>query len=56
MTQARLALAEIYIKLKEWDSVVLQLDEYLDEVPYAPNRVRIRSIRNAAAEKLISSQ
>jgi tetratricopeptide (TPR) repeat protein len=52
MINARLALADIYIQLKEWDSVVVQLDEYLDEVPYAPNRVRIRSVRNAAAEKL----
>ena len=51
---ARLALAEIYIKLKEWDNVVVQLDEYLDAVPYAANRVRIRSVRNAAAEKLAS--
>jgi len=56
MILARLALADIYIKLKEWDSVVIQLDEYLEEVPYAQNRVRIRTIRNAAAEKLISSQ
>jgi len=54
MINSRLALAEIYIRLKEWDSVVLQLDEYLDEVPYAPNRVRIRSVRNAAAEKLVT--
>ena len=55
LNTARLALAEIYIHLKEWDNVVVQLDEYLDEVPYAPNRVRIRSVRNAAAEKLTSS-
>jgi tetratricopeptide (TPR) repeat protein len=54
MILARLALAEIYIQLKEWDGVVVQLDEYLDEVPYAQNRVRIRSVRNAAAEKLVS--
>ena len=54
LISSRLALAEIYIKLKEWDSVVLELDEYLDEVPYAANRVRIRSVRNAAAERLIT--
>jgi tetratricopeptide (TPR) repeat protein len=52
MIAARLALAEIYIQLKEWDSVVVQLDEYLDEVPFASNRTRIRAVRNAAAEKL----
>jgi tetratricopeptide (TPR) repeat protein len=52
MITARLALADIYIQLREWDSVVVQLDQYLDEVPYAANRVRIRSVRNAAVEKL----
>jgi tetratricopeptide (TPR) repeat protein len=55
MISARLALAEIYIQLKEWDGVVVQLDEYLDEVPFAPNRVRIRAVRDAAAQKLASS-
>jgi len=54
MIASRLALAEIYIKLKEWDSVVLQLDQYLQELPYSPNRVRIRSVRNAAAERLVA--
>jgi tetratricopeptide (TPR) repeat protein len=55
MIAARLALAEIYVQLKEWDGVVVQLDEYLAEVPYAMNRVRIRSVRNAAAERLVKS-
>jgi len=54
MIVARLALAEIYIRLKEWDNVVVQLDEYLGEFPLAPNRTRIRSVRNAAAERLTS--
>jgi tetratricopeptide (TPR) repeat protein len=54
MIAARLALAEIYIQLKEWDSVVVQLDEYLEDVPFAPNRTRIRAVRNAASEKLTS--
>lgn len=55
MIGARLALAEIYIQLKEWDGVVVQLDEYLETFPFAPNRTRIRSVRDAAAEKLASS-
>jgi Tfp pilus assembly protein PilF len=55
MIRARLALAEIYIRLKEWDGVVVQLDEYLDQYPFAPNRARVRSVRNAAAERLTSS-
>jgi hypothetical protein len=55
MITARLALAEIYIQLKEWDGVVAQLDEYLEEVPLALNRVRVRSVRDAAARKLADS-
>ena len=49
---AHLALADMYIRLQEWDNVVVQIDEYLEEVPFAPNRVKIRSVRNAALEKL----
>jgi tetratricopeptide (TPR) repeat protein len=52
MIMARLALADIYIRLQEWDGVVRQLDEYLETFPFAPNRVRVRSVRNAAAQKL----
>ncbi|HET9216619.1 MAG TPA: tetratricopeptide repeat protein [Terriglobia bacterium] len=55
MIVARLALAEIYVKLQEWDGVVAQLDEYLDEFPMAPNRVRVRAARDAAAERLAGS-
>lgn len=55
MIAARLVLAEIYLRLKEWDGVVVQLDDYLEQLPFAPNRARIRSVRTAAAEKLTSS-
>lgn len=55
MIAARLALAEIYIKLKEWDGVVVQLNEYLDDFPMAPNRLRVRAVRDAAAERLAGS-
>jgi len=56
MIGARLALAEIYIKLQEWDGVVAQLDQYLDDFPLAPNRVRVRAIRDSAAGRLASSK
>ena len=52
---ARLVLADIHMRLKEWDGVVVQLDDYLDEYPLASNRIRVRSVRNAAAEKLAKS-
>jgi hypothetical protein len=52
MPVAHLALADIYVHLYEWDSVVVQLDEYLESVPYASNRARIRIVRSLALEKL----
>jgi tetratricopeptide (TPR) repeat protein len=55
MTVAHLALADIYIHLYEWDSVVVQLDEYLEAAPLASNRARIRLARSLALEKLGSS-
>ena len=55
MAIARLVLADIHMRLKEWDGVVVQLDDYLDEYPLASNRIRVRSVRNAAAEKLAKS-
>mgnify|MGYP003575405530 CR=1 FL=1 len=55
MIPAHLALADIYIRLQEWDSVVVQLDEYLERVPFASNRVQIRAVREAALEKLGAS-
>jgi tetratricopeptide (TPR) repeat protein len=54
MTVAHLALADIYVHLFEWDSVVVQLDEYLEAAPYASNRARIRIARSLALEKLES--
>jgi tetratricopeptide (TPR) repeat protein len=49
---SRLALADVYVRIKEWDNVVDQLDRYLRAVPYGANGVSIRSIRDEAAEKL----
>jgi tetratricopeptide (TPR) repeat protein len=49
---SRLALADIYVRIKEWDNVVDQLDRYLRAVPYGANGVSIRSMRDEAAQKL----
>ena len=55
MAPAHLALADIYVTLREWDGVVVQLDRYLESVPFAPNRARVRAARNAALERLEAS-
>ena len=55
MVPAHLALADIYVRLREWDGVVVQLDRYLESVPFAPNRARVRAARNAAFERLEAS-
>lgn len=52
LVRSRLALADIYVRIKEWDNVVDQLDRYLRAVPYGANGVLIRSIRDEAAQKL----
>jgi tetratricopeptide (TPR) repeat protein len=49
---ARLALANVYIRMLEWDSVVEQLDAYLKSNPWANNRDQIRQARQMAIEKL----
>jgi len=52
MKPARLALADIYVRLQEWDSVVVQLEAYLKEVPFATNRKTILHVRDVAVQNL----
>jgi tetratricopeptide (TPR) repeat protein len=54
MAFARLALANVYIRMKEWENVVLQLDAYLEENPFAANRSWVKEVRMEAADKLKS--
>lgn len=56
MPIAHLALADIYVHLDEWENVVVQLDEYLEAVPYSSNRTRIRVARSVALERLGSPE
>jgi len=49
---SRLALADIYVRIQEWENVVAQLDAYLEAVPFGASRRSIRSIRDDAAKKL----
>ena len=51
----RLAIANVHIRLQEWDAVVGQLDAYLRENPFARNRDLVREVRDSAA-KLQSPQ
>ena len=53
MILARLALADIYIRFQEWDSVVVQLDEYLERVPWLSNRVQIRAVRKSHSKNWV---
>jgi tetratricopeptide (TPR) repeat protein len=49
---ARLALANVYIRMQEWENVVLQLDAYLEENRFASNRPSVKEARAHAAQKL----
>jgi tetratricopeptide (TPR) repeat protein len=55
MLFARLALADVYIRIQEWDNVVVQLDAYLQRNPFGQNRELIRSVRDDAAKKAETS-
>jgi tetratricopeptide (TPR) repeat protein len=52
MRFVRLAIANVHIQLEEWDSVVVELDAYLRENPFARNRDEVRSVRAQAAKML----
>jgi Flp pilus assembly protein TadD len=49
---SRLALADIYVRIQEWENVLVELDAYLKAVPFGMNREVIRSVRNEVAKKL----
>jgi tetratricopeptide (TPR) repeat protein len=52
LPRAHLALADVYMRIQEWDNVVVQLDAYLEEAPFASNREWIRSVRNDTAKRV----
>ena len=49
---SRLALADIYFRIQEWENVVDQLNAYLQAVPFGSGLVAIRAMRDDAARKL----
>jgi Flp pilus assembly protein TadD len=52
LIHSHLALADIYVRIQEWENVVKELDAYLALAPPAPNRAAIRARRDEAARKL----
>ena len=42
---ARLALANVYVKMQEWSNVIVQLDKYLAEFPKSPVREQVLNMR-----------
>jgi predicted Zn-dependent protease len=48
---ARLALANVYIKMQEWSNAIAQLDAYLDADPRSPNRAEVEKVRASIAQR-----
>jgi tetratricopeptide (TPR) repeat protein len=45
LSDARLALANVYVKMQEWQNVIAQLDAYLFEFPKSPIREQVLTMR-----------
>ena len=43
---ARLALANVYLKMQEWSNVIAQLDAYLMDYPKSPIRDQVQTMRS----------
>jgi tetratricopeptide (TPR) repeat protein len=46
LSDARLALANVYVKMQEWSNVIGQLDAYLMENPRSPIREQVQNMRS----------
>jgi tetratricopeptide (TPR) repeat protein len=51
LAYARLALANVYMRLYEWPDALKQLDAYLEENPRAPGRAEIEATRTKIARR-----
>lgn len=56
MSFVRLAIANVHIRLQEWEAVIAQIDAYLRENPFARNRDQLREFRAGVVKKLEESQ
>jgi tetratricopeptide (TPR) repeat protein len=52
MASARLMLANLYIRLQNWQNALLNLDMYLSENPKAPDRVQVQETRAKVAQRI----
>jgi Flp pilus assembly protein TadD len=52
LAHARLALANVYVKMEEWPEALAQLDAFLRENPKAPERAQVESVRAKIARRL----
>jgi predicted Zn-dependent protease len=55
LTPARLALANVYIKMQEWPNAVAQLDAYLAADPRSPSRAEVEKVRDTVARRAQAS-
>jgi Tfp pilus assembly protein PilF len=51
LLDARLALANVYIKMQEWPNVVVELDAYLSADPKSQIRAQVESLRSKVIER-----
>lgn len=45
LSDARLALANVYVKMQEWSNVIAQLDAFMTENPRSPLREEVQTMR-----------
>lgn len=51
LSHARLALANVYIRIQEWSNAVAQLDAYLATNPKAESRTEVEAVRSKVAQR-----
>jgi len=51
LIHARLALANVYIKMQEWTNAIVQLDAYLATNPRADSRAEVEAVRLKVAQR-----
>ena len=50
--EARLLLANVYIQQEKWEDAFEQLNGYLNENPFGPDRGKIKDLRKEVKENL----
>jgi Tfp pilus assembly protein PilF len=55
MPAARLMLACLYMRQKKWSASLENLGTYLEDHPYAQDRVLVKSLMSEVADKMLSS-